>query len=78
MISREEFAEFRNSPCWQELRAVCCESLEEYAAELCNRTSPNESRDFFCRGAIRQLTEVINWEPEFAPDVEFSGENDEV
>lgn len=65
MISREDFASFRNHPAFQEQSAAGLQVIEALAAELVNRSRPDGDRDQYVRGFIKGMVSVLEWEPEF-------------
>ena len=70
MLAKEEWVAFKHSSPYRELDAVLREAIGTYGAELVNRETSNPDRDMFVRGAIKALIEVMEWEPELAPEEE--------
>lgn len=79
MISREEFKEWQNSKCTQEMYSHVLQEVEFNVQELIGRPTdnPNHNRDYFLRGIIRAMDEVITWEPKYAPEVDLDKEFDD-
>lgn len=67
-VSREEFAAWRSSECWQELMILVNTTVEQAVSEIINRDKSNTDRDQYLRGLIYALSEVAGFTPEIVED----------
>lgn len=77
MVLKEEFVAWKNSEVYGEFWKVVAEQIAGLAAEIVNRESPAPERDMYVRGVVAGLKSVLEWEPEFPPEVVVEEEEDD-
>ncbi len=72
MVTKQEYADWRDSPSTQELKREIAEQATNAAGTILNRQSVDVDADQFLKGMLSAFSQVSGWTPEFAPDVEVS------
>lgn len=78
MVHKEEFMAWKSSQCYVELAQELTRSIEASAAKILNREVPDQANDQLLRGYIHGLKATLEWIPDFPPDPELDGDEDEV
>lgn len=75
-ISKQDFLEWREHKCTQELKASLLDTISIMGGNLLNRESSDPYRDQFEKGYIQGLNASVEWTPDLTQE-EGSSSGDE-